>query len=95
MTQRARRRSACLNSTTLLHTTQYRNAALEGRSLSSRLTGKINYALANILVVAGACGDVGLGHVAVVEPCADGLGAGFDLAGGGVDVVVLRGESDA
>lgn len=76
----------------MLHAAKHRNATLESRTLSRNLAGQINYAVGKILIVAGTCGDVGFGHVAVCEPCADGLGAGFDLSGSGVDVVVLRGE---
>jgi hypothetical protein len=66
---------------------------LESRTLGRNLAVQEDYALVRILIVAGTCGDVGLGRVAVVEPCANGLGAGFDLPGGGVDVVVLGVES--
>lgn len=94
MTQSIRRRSTSLLTTTLLDTAQHRNAALEGRSFSRDLAGQEHHALVRILIIAGTWADVRLGRVAVLECCTEGLGPGFDLAGGGVNVVVLRGKSD-
>lgn len=95
MAQSTRRRITSLHTTTLPHTAQHRNTTLEGRSFSRDLAVQEHDALVRVLIGAGTWGEVGLGRVAVLERCTEGHGAGFDLACGGIEIVVLRGEGDA